>query len=116
MKGHDFHNGSGLQDWIEHEMSHLASQDRDDLINTMMGDRNLSLRMPLAMHLMISRIAEKLSRSKSSVSEEILSWAIRDVYKQFELPKLTQVDLEEFAANIEKPISDKPAGSKKVIR
>ncbi len=101
MKGHEFHDGGSLQDWIEHELSHLAAQDQEDLLETSLGDRNLSLRLPLVLHLMIARIAEKLGRSKSAVSEEILTWAVRDVYKQINLPKPTPSELEEFASQIE---------------
>ena len=116
MKGHDFHNGSGLQDWIEHELSHLASQDQEDLLKADLGDRNLSLRMPLALHLMLSSIAEKLSRSKSAVSEEILTWAVRDVYRQFDLPPLTREHLEEYAAQMEKTPPEKVPPVKKAAR
>ncbi len=116
MKGHEFHNGNGLQDWIEHELSHLISQDQEEAINSGLGDRNLSLRMPLAMHLMLTRVAEKLGRSKSAVSEEILTWAIRDVYRQFNLPPLTQDDLEEFASQIEKPAPEKTVTPKQRAR
>lgn len=101
MTGHDFGSGSSLQDWITHELSHLTAQ-QEDLAENTLGDRNLSLRVPLALHLMLSRIAEKLDRSKSAVSEEILTRAVRDVYKQFGLPALIHTDLTEFAAQIEK--------------
>ena len=111
--GHDFGSGSSLQDWIKHELSHLAAQEQDDLAAAGLGARNLSLRMPLAIHLMLSRIAEKLDRSKSAVSEEILTWAVRDVYKQFGLPPLTPADLAEFAALLEKSPAEKPAGARK---
>ena len=111
--GHDFGSGSGLQDWIKHELSHLAAQEQDDLATAGLGARNLSLRMPLAVHLMLSRIAEKLDRSKSAVSEEVLTWAVRDVYKQFGLPPLTPADLSEFAALLEKTPAEKPAKTRK---
>ena len=111
--GHDFQSGSSLQDWIKHELSHLAAQEQDDLAAAGLGARNLSLRMPLAIHLMLTRIAEKLDRSKSAVSEEVLTWAVRDVYKQFGLPPLTSADLSEFAAQLEKSPADKPAAAKK---
>lgn len=114
MTGHDFGSGSSLQDWIKHELSHLAAQE-EALAETASGGRNLSLRMPLALHLMLSRIAETLGRSKSAVSEEILTWAVRDVYKQFGLPSLTQSDLAEFAALLEKP-AEKPPLPKKNAR
>ncbi len=114
--GHDFQSGSSLQDWIKHELSHLAAQEQDDLAAAGLGARNLSLRMPLAVHLMLSRIAEKLDRSKSAVSEEVLTWAVRDVYKQFSLPPLTPVDLSEFAAQLEKTPAEKPASTRKISR
>ena len=114
--GHDFGSGSGLQDWIKHELSHLAAQEQDDLAAAGLGARNLSLRMPLAVHLMLSRIAEKLDRSKSAVSEEILTWAVRDVYKQFGLPPLTSADLSEFAALLEKAPVEKLAATRKNTR
>ncbi len=112
MTGHEFESESGLQDWISHELSHLAAQEQEKLTGTRMGSRNLSLRVPLALHLMLARISEKLDRSKSAVSEEILTRAVRDVYKQFDLPPLTQADLEEFAALLEKAPADKPAAKK----
>ena len=112
MTGHDFESESGLQDWIKHELSHLAAQEQEKLMGTALGSRNLSLRVPLALHLMLARIAEKLDRSKSAVSEEVLTWAIRDVYKEFGLPPLTPDDLEEFAAHLDKPPADKPAAKK----
>ena len=107
MTGHEFESESGLQDWIKHELSHLAAEEQEKMAGTTLGSRNLSLRVPLALHLMLARIAEKLDRSKSAVSEEVLTWAIRDVYKQFDLPPLTQADLEEFAALLEKAPADK---------
>jgi len=114
--GHDFQSGSSLQDWIKHELSHLAAQEQDDLAAAGMGARNLSLRMPLAIHLMLTRIAEKLDRSKSAVSEEVLTWAVRDVYKQFGLPLLTHADLAEFAALLEKAPAGRPAATRKNAR
>jgi hypothetical protein len=105
MKGHEFQSGSGLQDWIEHELSHLAAQAGQD--DTALGDRNLSLRAPLAVHLMLARIGEKLGRSKSAVSEEILVHAVRDVYSQFGLPALTRTDVEDFAAQSDKTTAEK---------
>ncbi len=114
--GHDFQSGSSLQDWITHELSHLAAQEQDDLAAAGLGARNLSLRMPLAVHLMLARIAEKLDRSKSAVSEEVLTWAVRDVYKQFGLPPLTPADLAEFAAQLEKAPAEKPASTRKNAR
>ncbi len=111
MTGHEFENESGLQDWIKHELSHLAAQEQE-LAGTALGSRNLSLRVPLALHLMLSRISEKLDRSKSAVSEEVLTSAVRDVYKQFDLPPVTQEDLEEFAALLEKAPAEKPAPKK----
>jgi predicted transcriptional regulator len=111
MTGHDFESDSGLQDWIKHELSHLAAQEQE-LAGTALGSRNLSLRVPLALHLMLARISEKLDRSKSAVAEEVLTCAIRDVYKQFDLPPVTQADLEEFAALLEKAPADKAAAKK----
>ena len=101
ISGHNFESGSGLQDWIEHELSHLAAQDQDKQAEAL-GDRNLSLRAPLAVHLMLARIAEKISRSKSAVSEEVLSHAVRDVYTQFGLPRVTREDVAAFAAQNDK--------------
>ena len=112
MTGHEFGGESGLQDWIKHELSHLEAQEQEKLAGTALGSRNLSLRVPLALHLMLARISEKLDRSKSAVSEEVLTWAVRDVYKEFGLPPVTQTDLEEFAAQIEKAPADKPAAKK----
>ena len=112
MTGHEFESESGLQDWIKHELSHLAAQEQEKLLGTALGSRNLSLRVPLALHLMLARIAEKLDRSKSAVAEEVLTWAIRDVYKEFGLPTVTQADLEEFAALVEKSPADKPAAKR----
>ncbi len=109
MTGHEFESESGLQDWIKHELSHLAAQEQERLAGTALGSRNLSLRVPLALHLMLARISDKLDRSKSAVSEEVLTWAVRDVYKQFDLPPVTQADLEEFAALLEKAPADKKA-------
>ena len=113
MTGHEFESESGLQDWIKHELSHLVAQEQE-LAGTALGSRNLSLRVPLTLHLMLARIAEKLDRSKSAVSEEVLTWAIRDVYKQLDLPPLTQADLGEFAAQLEKVPADKPSAKKTV--
>jgi len=115
MTGHEFDGDSGLQEWIKHELSHLAAQEQD-LAGTGLGSRNLSLRVPLSLHLMLARIAEMLDRSKSAVSEEILTRAVRDVYREFDLPPLTQADLEEFAALLEKSPGDKPAVPKKTAR
>ena len=115
MSGHEFQSGSCLQDWIEHELSHLAAQQEETVENTL-GDRNLSLRVPLALHLMLSRIAEKLDRSKSAISEEILTRAVRDVYKQFDLPCLTNPELTEYAAQLEKTPAEKPIFAKKNYR
>ena len=111
--GHDFQSESGLQDWIKHELAHLAAQQQDDLTAAGLGARNLSLRMPLTVHLMLARISETLDRSKSAVSEEILTWAVRDVYKQFGLTPLTHADLAEFAALLEKAPAEKPSGARK---
>ena len=116
MTGHEFESESGLQDWIKHELSHLAAQEQEKLAGTTLGSRNLSLRVPLALHLILTRIGEKLDRSKSAISEEVLTWAVRDVYKQFGLPPLTQADLEEFAALLEKTPAEKPATAKKTAR
>ena len=113
MTGHDFQSGSSLQDWIRHELSHLAAQEQDGPAEAGLGARNLSLRMPLAVHLMLTRIAEKLDRSKSAVSEEVLTWAVRDVYKQFDLPPLTHADLTDYAAQLEKAPAEKLPVTKK---
>ena len=113
MTGHEFESESGLQDWIKHELAHLAAQEQNDLTAAGLGARNLSLRMPLAIHLMLTKIAEKLERSKSAVSEEILTWAVRDVYKQFGLPPLSHADLSEFAALLEAPADKAPVRRKK---
>ena len=107
MKGHEFQSGSGLQDWIEHELSHLAAQGVEDEAG--LGDRNLSLRAPLAVHLMLARIAEKLGRSKSATSEEILTHAVRDVYRRFDLPRLTRAEVEEFAAQGDRAVGERTA-------
>ena len=102
-----------MQDWIKHELSHLAAQEQDDLAVAGLGARNLSLRVPLAVHLMLSRIAEKLDRSKSAVSEDVLTRAVRDVYRQFDLPPLTHADLTDFAALLEKTPAAKSEAAKK---
>ncbi|BDI28144.1 hypothetical protein CCAX7_001950 [Capsulimonas corticalis] len=108
MKGHEFQSGLRLQDWIEHELSHLAAKEQEDAVSVNIADRNLSLRTPVVIHVQLARIAEKLGRSKSGVSEEILQHAVRDVYQQFGLPPVTREDVEEFAAGAEKPAAEKP--------
>ncbi|MEO7716158.1 MAG: hypothetical protein ABIY70_08140 [Capsulimonas sp.] len=107
MKGHEFQSGMRLQDWIEHELSHLEAKEQEEAIGANIADRNLSLRTPVVIHVQLARIAEKLGRSKSGVSEEILQHAVRDVYQQFGLPPVTREDVEEFGASSEKPSADK---------
>lgn len=107
MEGHSFKNGSQLQTWIEHELAHLAAQMQEDALSAEIADRNLSLRMPVAIHLMLYRLAEKLGRSKTAVAEEVLTHAVRDAYAQFDLPKITQADVVEYGSQSEKPIAEK---------
>ena len=111
--GHNLHSASRLQNWIEHELIHLAAQDEEEVIETEIPDRSLSLRVPVATHLMLYRIAQKLGRSKTASAEEILDIAVRDVYKQIELPPLTAEDIQEYAAQTEKPLPEKAGGSSK---
>ena len=107
--GHNLHSASRLQNWIEHELIHLATLDEEEVIGTEIPDRSLSLRVPVATHLMLYRIAQKLGRSKTASAEEILGIAVRDVYKQIELPSLTAEDIQEYAAQTEKPLPEKAA-------
>ena len=111
--GHNLHSASRLQNWIEHELIHLATLDEEEVIGTDIPDRSLSLRVPVATHLMLYRIAQKLGRSKTASAEEILDIAVRDVYKQIELPPLTAEDIQEYAAQTEKPLPEKSGGSPK---
>ena len=109
--GHNLHSTSRLQNWIEHELIHLATLDEEEIIETDIPDRSLSLRVPVATHLMLYRIAQKLRRSKTACAEEILDIAVRDVYKQIELPRLTTEDIQEYAAQTEKPLPEKAAAA-----
>jgi hypothetical protein len=79
--GRNLHNASRLQNWIKHELIHLAAQDAEEVIETDIPDRSLSLRVPVATHLMLYRIAQKLGRSRTASAEETLAIAVRDVYK-----------------------------------
>jgi len=112
INGHGFQSGTQLQNWVEHELAHLAAQDGEEPAETELADRNLSLRVPIATHLMLYRIAQKLGRSKTALGEEIVLHAVRDVYRQFDLPPLSHADLAEYASGTEKPIPEK-ARSKK---
>ncbi|MBV9850957.1 MAG: hypothetical protein JO250_14900 [Armatimonadetes bacterium] len=107
INGHDFRSGNQLQSWIEHELAHLAVQDQEDSGEVSLPDRNLSLRIPVMTHLMLYRIAQKLGRSKTALGEEILIHAVRDVYRQFDLPRISTADLEEYASQTEKAIPEK---------
>ncbi len=105
--GHNLNDGSKLQNWIEHELIHLAAQDEEELVETKILDRSLSLRTPITTHLMLYRIAQKLGRSKTACAEEILNIAVRDVYGQLDLPSLTGGDIEDYASQTEKAIPEK---------
>ncbi len=109
--GHNLHSASKLQNWIEHEMIHLAAQDEEEVIETEIPDRSLSLRIPITTHLMLYRIAQKLGRSKTACAEEILNIAVKDVYRQIELPRITASDIEEFALQTEKTLPEKTASA-----
>jgi len=74
---------------------------------TEIPDRSLSLRVPIATHLMLYRIAQKLGRSKTACAEEILDIAVKDVYRQIELPRITTADIEEYALQTEKTLPEK---------
>jgi len=111
--GHNLHSASRLQNWIEHELIHLAAVDEEEVVETDIPDRSLSLRVPVATHLMLYRIAQKLGRSKTASAEEILDIAVRDVYRQIELPRLTAGDIEEYALQTEKTLPEKAGGAKK---
>ena len=111
--GHNLHSTSKMQSWIEHELIHLATVDEEEATETDIPDRSLSLRVPVATHLMLYRIAQKLGRSKTASAEEILDIAVKDVYKQIELPRLTAEDIEEYAAQTEKTLPEKAAGNTK---
>ena len=111
---HGFGSGSKLQNWIEHELIHLAVHEQEEALETELPDRNLSLRIPIATHLMLYRIAQKLGRSKTGCAEEVVNSAVKDVYRQFGLPPLTAADLEEYASQTEKAIPEKAgSGSRK---
>ena len=60
---------------------------------------------------MLYCIAQKLGRSKTACAEEILDVTVRDVYKQIELPPLTAGDIQEYAAQTEKPLPEKAAAN-----
>lgn len=107
---HGFETDSDLQNWINHELIHLAVQEEGQ-VTTDIPDRNLSLRIPLATHLMLYRIAQKLGRSKTGCAEEIVNNAVKDVYQQFGLPLLTATDLEEYASQTEKAIPEKSSAT-----
>ena len=108
---HGFGSGSKLQNWIEHELIHLAMQNQEEAVETELPDRNLSLRIPLVTHLMLYRVAQKLGRSKTGCAEEVINSAVKDVYQQFGLPPVTAADLEEYASQTEKAIPEKGGGS-----
>jgi hypothetical protein len=110
--GHNLHSGSKLQNWIEHELIHLASLDEAETVDTEIPDRSLSLRIPITTHLMLYRIAQKLGRSKTACSEEILDIAVRDVYRQLNLPQITVADIEGYASQTEKTLPDKSASGR----
>jgi len=105
--GHNLHNASKLQNWIEHEIIHLAALDEEEIVETEIPDRSLSLRIPITTHLMLYRIAQKLGRSKTACAEEILNIAVNDVYQQIELSPPTVADIEEYATQTEKTLPDK---------
>ena len=107
-EGHGSH-GSRLQNWIEHELLHLAMHDHEDDIVTDIPDRNLSLRVPIATHVMLHRLAQKLGRSKTACAEEIIATAVKDVYQQFDLPAPRPEDLTDYASHTEKEPSRKTA-------
>ncbi len=109
--GHNLHNASKLQNWIEHELIHLATLDEEEVVETDIPDRSLSLRVPITTHLMLYRIAQKLGRSKTACAEEILDIAVKDVYKQIELPRITVADIEEYALQTEKTLPEKAASA-----
>ena len=107
--GHNLDNASRLQNWIEHELNHLAAAEEEEAAETDIPDRSLSLRVPITTHLMLYRIAQKLGRSKTACAEEILDIAVRDVYKQIELPRIMAADVQEYAAQTEKMLPEKTA-------
>jgi hypothetical protein len=109
--GHNLQNASKLQNWIEHELIHLATLDEEEVVETDIPDRSLSLRVPITTHLMLYRIAQKLGRSKTACAEEILDIAVKDVYKQIELPRITVADIEEYALQTEKTLPEKAASA-----
>ena len=100
--------GSSLQNWVEHERVHLAIHNEEEAVVTDIPARNLSLRVPIATHVMLHRLAQKLGRSKTACAEEIIANAVRDVYHEFDMPKLRADDLEEFASQHEKGLPEKP--------
>lgn len=105
-QGHGL-RGSRLQNWIEHERVHLAMHDHGDDLVTDIPDRNLSLRVPVATHVMLHRLAQKLGRSKTACAEEIIANAVRDVYQELGLPELRADDLVEYASLNEKALPEK---------
>ena len=107
--GHNLHDASRLQNWIEHELIHLAALEEEEIVETEIPDRNLSLRIPITTHLMLYRIAQKLGRSKTAGAEEILNIAVRDVYGQLGLTPLAVADIEDSASQTEKAIPEKAA-------
>jgi len=111
QNGHNLHGASKLQNWIEHEMIHLAALDEEEVVETEIPDRSLSLRVPITTHLMLYRIAQKLGRSKTACAEEILDIAVKDVYRQIELPRITVADIEEYALQTEKSLPEKAASA-----
>lgn len=110
--GHNLHNASKLQNWIEHELIHLASLDEEETIATEIPDRSLSLRIPITTHLMLYRIAQKLGRSKTAGAEEILGIAVKDVYQKLDLSPMTVTDIEEYASQTEKTLPEKPGSAR----
>ena len=106
-EGHGSH-GSRLQNWIEHELLHLAMHKEKEDLGPEIPDRSLSLRIPVTTHVMLQRIAYSLGRSKTACAEEILNTAVRDVYQQFGLSPLTQADLEEHVAQTERAGDKRP--------
>jgi hypothetical protein len=114
--GHNLHNASNLQNWIEHELIHLAALDEEEVVEINIPDRSLSLRIPITTHLMLYRIAQKLSRSKTAGAEEILHIAVKDVYRQLELPPLTVQDIEEYAVQTEKALPEKTMSGRTSVK
>jgi hypothetical protein len=57
--------------------------------------------------LMLTRLAQKLGRSKTSCGEEILINAVRDVYQQSDLPNPTNDEVRDYAVQTEKSLPHK---------